>query len=107
MPGAAGASNGPATIDMSQVLLTLNGRTYRMRCGEGEEQRLEDLTAHVQKHVDTLVRDFGQIGDDRLLLMAALKITDELWDARGQSDDAGSDQVVPEVAEVGDGGSKS
>lgn len=74
-----------------------------MRCGEGEEQRLADLTAHVQKHIDTLVGNFGQIGDDRLLLMAALKIADELWDARGHDDG----EVTPELAEIDDGGSES
>jgi cell division protein ZapA len=87
---------------MSQVVLTLNGRTYRMSCGEGEEQRLADLTAHVQKHIDILVGDFGQVGDDRLLLMAALKIADELWDARGQPDG----EVTPELAEIDNDGAK-
>lgn len=87
---------------MSQVLLTLNGRTYRLRCGEGEEKRLEELTAHVQKHIDTLVSDFGQIGDDRLLMMAALKIADELWDARGRPDG----EVTPELAEIDNDGAE-
>lgn len=73
-----------------------------MSCGEGEEQRLADLTAHVQKHIDILVGDFGQVGDDRLLLMAALKIADELWDARGQPDG----EVTPELAEIDNDGAK-
>lgn len=69
---------------MGQVTITLNGRTYRLRCGEGEESRLLDLSRHVATHVDRLVADFGQIGDDRLLLMASLFIADELWDTRGK-----------------------
>ncbi|MEZ5849582.1 MAG: cell division protein ZapA [Hyphomicrobiaceae bacterium] len=73
---------------MGQVTITLNGRTYRLRCGEGEESRLLDLSRHVATHVDRLVADFGQIGDDRLLLMASLFIADELWDTRGKLETA-------------------
>jgi cell division protein ZapA len=69
---------------MGQISVTLNGRTYRLRCGEGEEERLLELANHVSARVDGLAAEFGQVGDDRLLLMAALLITDELWDAREQ-----------------------
>jgi cell division protein ZapA len=67
---------------MSQVTVTLNGRTYRLRCGDGEEQRLMALAGHLGERVDELVSEFGQIGDDRLLLIAGLLLADELWDAR-------------------------
>ena len=69
---------------MGQVTVTLNGRTYRLRCGDGEEERLIALADHVRGKLDTLVAQYGQAGDDRLLLMAALLIADELWDARTQ-----------------------
>jgi cell division protein ZapA len=67
---------------MGQVTVTLNGRSYRLRCGEDEEQRLFALADHVRGKLDGLVQEFGQAGDDRLLLMAALLISDELFDAR-------------------------
>ena len=69
---------------MGQISVTLNGRTYRLRCGEGEEARLLELAAHVRTRVESLAGEFGQVGDDRLMLMAALMIADELWDARAQ-----------------------
>jgi cell division protein ZapA len=69
---------------MGQVTVTVNGRTYRLRCGEGEERRLLELAAYVNERVDGIAMEFGQIGDDRLLLMAALLIADELWDTREQ-----------------------
>lgn len=69
---------------MGQVAVTLNGRTYRLRCGEGEEERLMQLAAHVRTQLDSLTAEFGQAGDERLLLMAALLITDELFDARAR-----------------------
>ena len=69
---------------MGQVSVTLNGRTYRLRCGDGEEERLLTVVSHVRGHVDRLVAEHGQIGDDRLVLMAAIMITDELFEVREQ-----------------------
>lgn len=69
---------------MGQVSVTLNGRTYRLECGEGEETHLIALSEYLSSHVDTMRRKFGQVGDDRLILMASLMVTDELWEARRQ-----------------------
>ncbi len=67
---------------MGQISVTLNGRTYTLRCGAGEEERLLALASHVKARVEALSVEFGQVGDERLMLMAALMLTDELWDAR-------------------------
>lgn len=78
---------------MGQVTVTLNGRTYRMRCEDGEEQRLLALAEHVREKVDRLVAEFGQIGEDRLLFMASLLVTDELFETRAQTVQAGARTV--------------
>lgn len=75
---------------MGQVTVTLNGRTYRLRCEDGEEQRLLALAEHVRGKIDSLVAQFGQIGEDRLLLMASLLVADELFDTRDQLARAGA-----------------
>jgi len=67
---------------MGQVSVTLNGRTYRLECGSGEEAQLIELSEYLAAHVETMKHKFGQVGDDRLILMAALMVTDELWEAR-------------------------
>ena len=67
---------------MGQVAVTLNGRSYRFDCGDGEEARLAELAAFVKGRVEEIGRQFGNAGDERILLMAALLIADELWDAR-------------------------
>ncbi len=67
---------------MGQIAVVLNGRTYRLACGDGQEDRLRALADHIKSKVDTLAIEFGQVGEDRLLLMAALLVTDELFDAR-------------------------
>lgn len=69
---------------MGQVTLSVNGRTYRIGCADGEEPRLRLLAAEVAARVDRMVMDFGQVGEARLLLMAALLATDELLDTRAE-----------------------
>lgn len=69
---------------MGQVTVIVNGRSYRLKCGEGEEQRLVDLAEHVRQRIDDLSYEFGHAGDERLLLMAALMITDELWETKAR-----------------------
>ena len=71
---------------MGQVTVTLNGRTYRMRCADGEEERLHQLVDHLREKLADLTKQFGQIGNERLMLMAAILITDELFDLRDRED---------------------
>jgi len=70
---------------MGQVAVNLNGRCFRFNCGEGEEARLKELAVYVKARVEDLTREFGNVGEERLLLMAALYIADELWDARADA----------------------
>ena len=65
---------------MGQVTVTLNGRAYRLECSEGEEAHLIELAEYLGSHVDEMRRKFGQVGDDRLILMASLVMGDELWE---------------------------
>ena len=69
---------------MGQISVTLNGRAYRLECGEGEEAHLIELAEYLGTHVEDMKREFGQVGDDRLILMASLVVLDELWELRRQ-----------------------
>ena len=66
---------------MSHINVTINGRQYRMACEEGQEVRLLKLAENLQQRVESLRRKFGEIGDARLTVMAALTACDELVDA--------------------------
>src|SRR6201991_680306 len=66
---------------MSHVNVTINGRQYRMACEEGQETRLLDLAQGFEARIGTLRGKFGEIGDARLTVMAALMACDELLDA--------------------------
>jgi len=72
---------------MGEISVILNGRTYRLECGDGEESHLSALAEYLGSHVDDLKQKFGQIGDDRLIVMASLHVTDELWELRRQMDE--------------------
>jgi len=63
------------------INVTINGRQYRMACEEGQEVRLLKLAENLQARVETLRGKFGEIGDARLTVMAALTVCDELHDA--------------------------
>ena len=67
---------------MAQVDISINGKTYRMACDEGQENRIRDLSTMVDAHVKDLVQQVGQVGDTRLLVMASLLVADELMDLR-------------------------
>lgn len=73
---------------MGQVTITLNGRTYRLSCADDEEERLHQLVEHVRGKVDQLASEFGQIGNERLMLMSALMVADELFDLRDAGNNA-------------------
>ena len=66
---------------MSHINVTINGRQYRMACEPGQETRLLKLADSLDVRVESLRGKFGEIGDQRLEVMAALTIADELMDA--------------------------
>jgi cell division protein ZapA len=66
---------------MNHVSVTINGRQYRMACEEGQETRLLRLAESLETRIESLRGKFGEIGDARLTVMAALTVCDELSDA--------------------------
>ncbi len=70
---------------MAQVSVTIDGRKYRLACNEGEEQRLESLAGLIDDRIGELRASFGEIGDQRLVVMAALTIADGLAEARDEA----------------------
>jgi cell division protein ZapA len=66
---------------MAQVNLTVNGRVYRMACEDGEEDHVMQLGARFDGAIDELRGALGEIGDQRLMVMAGILMTDRLDDA--------------------------
>ena len=63
---------------MPQVNVTIAGKAYRMACGDGEEAHLEGLANLYDGKIDEMRQAFGEIGDMRLHVMAALMVADEV-----------------------------
>ena len=69
---------------MATVTVSINGRNYRMACDDGQEEHLARLAQNLDQRIAQLRNDFGEIGDMRLTVMAALTIADELGEQRAQ-----------------------
>ena len=66
---------------MPTIEVLVNGRRQAVQCGPGEEARLRQLASYIDRRIADLARGQTQVGDARLLLLATLKIADELSDA--------------------------
>jgi cell division protein ZapA len=66
---------------MSQVSVTINGRQFRMACEDGQEGHLMNLARELDNRINNLRTKFGEIGDTRLTVMAAITVADELSEA--------------------------
>lgn len=69
---------------MAQVTVTINGRQFRMACEDGQEGHLIRLAADLDQRIEKLRSSFGEIGDTRLTVMAALTVADELAEMNGR-----------------------
>jgi cell division protein ZapA len=63
---------------MAAINTTINGRQFRLACEDGQEEHLEKLAQNLDQRIVDLRKQFGEIGDIRLTVMAALTVADEL-----------------------------
>lgn len=66
---------------MGQVVVKVNGRDFALNCADGQEARIRRLAQYVDAKIGEFIKNLGQIGEARLILLAALVIADELSDA--------------------------
>lgn len=66
---------------MAQVNVTINSRQYRMGCEDGQEEHVTALAQQIDDRIEQLRSAHGEIGDQRLTVMAALTVADELAEA--------------------------
>jgi cell division protein ZapA len=67
---------------MGAITVSIGGRDYSLACRDGEEPRLIQLASHLSYKADELAQTLGQMSEPRLLLMAGILVTDELFDLR-------------------------
>lgn len=66
---------------MASVNATIAGRQFRLACEDGQEDHLQALARDIDERIEGLRKQFGEIGDTRLTVMAALMVADELSEA--------------------------
>jgi cell division protein ZapA len=66
---------------MAQVNATIAGRQFRLACEDGQEEHLQSLATDLDRRITELRGKFGEIGDTRLTVMAALMVADDLSEA--------------------------
>jgi len=69
---------------MAQVSVNINGKTYRMACDDGQEQHLAGLAERLNHSIEQLRDRFGEIGDQRLTVMAAITFADQFVEVSGR-----------------------
>lgn len=66
---------------MAQINVNINGRQFRMACEDGQEEHLQRLAKDFDERVEKIRAQFGEVGDMRLTIMAALTLGDEMSEA--------------------------
>lgn len=62
---------------MSQVTVSIDDKAYRMACDPGQEEHLQQLATRFDQYVRHLKDSFGEIGDQRITVMAGIMVMDE------------------------------
>ncbi|MBX4335850.1 cell division protein ZapA [Bartonella raoultii] len=70
---------------METVSVTIDGKVYRMSCDKGQEHRLMKLAAQLDQYITHLKTNFGEIGDNRLSVMAGIMILDEMEEIKREN----------------------
>lgn len=86
---------------MAQVAVQVNGQEYIVACDDGQEDHLRYLAEFADRHVRDLSESVGKVGEARLLLMALLVVSDELYESYQDLDRAKTVNGAGNVA--GDG----
>ena len=63
---------------MAQVTVNVMGRQFRMACEDGQESHVTKLATDLDRRIEGLRAQFGQVGELRMIIMAALMVADEL-----------------------------
>ena len=62
---------------MAEVDITINKRSYRISCKDGEEERIKSLASLINNQVQKLSEKIGQLGEARMILLASLVLLDK------------------------------
>ena len=67
---------------MANVSIKFNGKDFLLSCDDGQEEHLEELLIHLNKKFNELKNDLGNLGENKLLLITAVKVMDEYHETK-------------------------
>ena len=67
---------------MANVNIKFNGKEFLLSCEDGQEEHLEELSLHLNNKFDNLKKSLGNIGENKLLLIASISVMDEYFETR-------------------------
>ena len=67
---------------MANVNIKFNGKEFLLSCDDGQEEHLEELLIQINQKFNKLKNDLGNIGENKLLLITAVKVMDEYYETK-------------------------
>ena len=71
---------------MANVSIKFNNKEFLLSCEDGQEEHLEELLIQINKKFNNLKNDLGNLGENKLLLITAVKIMDEYYETKKKVD---------------------
>ena len=71
---------------MANVNIKFNGKEFLLSCEDGQEEHLEELLIQINQKFNNLKNDLGNIGENKLLLITAVKVMDEYFETKKKVD---------------------
>ena len=71
---------------MANVTIKFNGKEFLLSCDDGQEEHLEELLIQINQKFNNLKNDLGNIGENKLLLITAVKVMDEYYETKKKVD---------------------
>ena len=71
---------------MANVTIKFNNKEFLLSCEDGQEEHLEDLLIQINQKFNNLKNDLGNLGENKLLLITAVKIMDEYFETKKKVD---------------------
>ena len=67
---------------MGNVTIKFNNKEFILSCEDGQEEHLEELLIQISQKFNNLKNDLGNLGENKLLLITAVKIMDEYYETK-------------------------
>ena len=72
---------------MANVSIKFNGKEFLLSCEDGQEEHLEELLIQINQKFNNLKNDLGNLGENKLLLITAVKVMDEYYETKKKNDE--------------------